>query len=1710
MCDPREGGLTIDGDGEAISPLHEAAESRRIGTLSSGHCVALPEIVRQHAAARGSHIAIRELADGEYVTASVTYAQLAESVEHLAAVLDKRTRRNDRVIVLVRRPALFVPAFLACLRAGRVAVPVALPTSANAALAALRLIIKGSGASAVLTDQRVAVVPLLADHPDLPVIDANERSWGASGPASLPGLDDIAFLQFTSGSTGSPRGVVVRHRNLMANQEQIHSRFAQDENAVVVSWLPMYHDMGLIGAVLHPLYLGATAVLMPPEAFLERPARWLRAISRFGGTVSPAPNFAFDLCAARARDEELEGVDLSTWSVACNGAEPVRAATVEAFTARFASRGFDPAAMSPAYGLAEATLMVSAVPRGIGPKMRRGRVSCGVPVCDVRVVAPDGDPVGPCVVGEIEVRGANVTGGYWDAATATTVADEHWRSGGWMATGDLGFVEDGELYVSGRIKDVVIVRGRNLYPHDIEDTAQSASPLLRRGDGAVVQCGDAVVLVQGLRDAERAEEAAGLVRAAVVRSHGITLDSVVFVAPGAVPKTTSGKVRRSEALRLLREGTLEVLAVSGDGAWDAATEGTHDGAFANRLADLVREFLHLPGDLDLAETPLAALGLDSLRAVQFREEVRERLAVDVAIGDLLAADGVADLAVACRPVRETGVPRDPELIVSGELPAAQATTWERIIWAVQHRNPTSTAYVIARRFLLDDSVEVSALLTAFDTLVGSRPHLRSVYRLQEGLLIREASTPPSARHQWVEDAMAASEKVAAAPIDLSEGPLITLDVFADDGCRVLLLRVHHILADMTSAGVLTGELLALAAGGEGAPSGTSVFAPEPQTPDQAEMAAWRAEFADAAPLWLPTAGSSATEVGGGRVRWATVPKAARERIDTIAARNRTTRAVVLLGLEVLWLARLCDQDTVSLAVPLSLRTTAAEARTPGYAVNTLPIVVTVDENGSFDDLVIRCAAAQLRALALRGVPLAELVGDTGTAARVNEAMRCLFGYLEDREDDVFGLASVALQEPGTQLVAYGARLRLEPLPIPALAPIDLAYAPSGEGLAERLVLAADMFDDDHADLLADALRQIHSEALAHPERALRELRIERAGFIEPQPPAGPSAGTLADRWHGQVATRPGDTALVTARGSFTYQQLDYAVREVSLRLGELGQSPVAALLFANREGMIPAILASHVRGAAVLALGPESPEEDLRFMIDNCGAEVLLADGDLAERARQLAAGCACPPRVVPLPDLQTLVSADQPVPPAAFEPVSADAVAYIVYTSGSTGTPKGIPITHANVLPLLDWQVGGLGAAPGLRLVQTLALTFDFGLQEVWTPLLYGGTLVMPPDHVRSNTGEYLRFVTEQEVNALFVTPSFARELAAWGQPMPTVRLFVLGGELLTYGLTARIAALLPPDAVVINGYGPTETSINCSMQRVVTSGRSGVVPVGVPTGASTIRLLDRLGRRVSPGAVGEVVIGGPGVAAGYLGRSAETAERFVDAPEPGGGRLYRSGDRAMWTAGGELVILGRADGQVKVSGFRVEVGEVEARLRAIDGVRDAAVVVDRRGGTPRLLAFVVAPGTDVGALHRAKVTGMPPHLRPELLCVTRLARTAHGKLDVDALLAVADDRRRARSRDPLDVVLDAWRDVLGVDVKPEDTFFELGGHSLAVTQVMSRIQAELDLPDLPLSLFFEHTTPRRLSGHLAALVSPVPAQTTYLATARKRRGLQRRHRLS
>jgi acyl-CoA synthetase (AMP-forming)/AMP-acid ligase II len=528
----------------------------------------LPEVVARRAHETPNRTAYVFLDERGAETTVLSYAELHERALGVAAALP--CGPGERALLAFPQCPEFVVAFLGCLYAGVVAVPVNPPRRTRVQEAT----------AAVVLDADAAVVLCLSANREalgdlLPALAVDTLGPGAGAPLPRERAD-LAFLQYTSGSTSAPKGVMVSHGNLAANEEMIAAAFGHDEGSTVVGWVPFFHDQGLIGNLLQPLWVGARAIMLSPMAFVRRPLLWLETVSRYRAHTSGGPNFAYDACVA-ARGP-LPTLDLSCWKVAFNGAEPVRAETVEAFTRAFAPHGFDPAAMHPCYGLAEATLIVTGTGRLRGPRilgadpdaLTRGEVRPGVrplagsgavlPGETVRIVDPDSRrPVPAGGVGEVWVSGPAVAQGYWrrpeDPAFGAALDDE---PGEYLRTGDLGSLVDGELYVVGRIKDVAIIRGRNHHPHDVEHTVGAAHPALQPGAAAAFAVDERIVVVQEVRREHRRtgdlREVTGAVREALTREHGLALGELVVTLPGRVPKTSSGKVRRAAAAAIHAAG----------------------------------------------------------------------------------------------------------------------------------------------------------------------------------------------------------------------------------------------------------------------------------------------------------------------------------------------------------------------------------------------------------------------------------------------------------------------------------------------------------------------------------------------------------------------------------------------------------------------------------------------------------------------------------------------------------------------------------------------------------------------------------------------------------------------------------------------------------------------------------------------------------------------------------------------------------------------------------------------------------------------------------------------------------------------------------------------------------------------------------------------------------------------------------------------------
>jgi acyl-CoA synthetase (AMP-forming)/AMP-acid ligase II len=564
------------------------------------------------------------LRSGETEAGSLTYAELHRQAQTIAATLQSIAPPGERALLLFPPGLEFIAAFFGCLYAGVVAVP-AYPPRRNQSLTRLQSIATDAAATIVLTTSSLLTTLETAAQETLLLSDLQWLATdGLSGDLAatwqVPPIssESLAFLQYTSGSTGDPKGVMISHGNLLHNSALIQSCFQDTPQSQGVSWLPVYHDMGLIGGVLQPIYVGAQTVLMSPVDFLQKPIRWLEAISRYRATTSGGPNFAYDLCIQKITPEQLAKLDLSHWELAFSGAEPVRADTLEKFAMTFAPAGFRKTSFYPCYGMAETTLIVSGGVKTAAPPVLnvdamsleqnqvtmsrqpqdtdRQIVGCGQTRLNQQILIVHPETKIPCSddqVGEIWVSGASVAQGYWHRTQQTEEAfhaipaNAASDSPNFLRTGDLGFLHHGELFVTGRLKDVIIIRGQNHYPQDIERTVEMSHPALRAGCGAAFAIdfkgAERLVLVQ---EVERSylrkinvQEVASCIRQAVVVQHGLDIYATVLVKTGSIPKTSSGKIRRHACRAEFLTGNLDVVK-----DWSENPQGTKK--FLNLQAEI--------------------------------------------------------------------------------------------------------------------------------------------------------------------------------------------------------------------------------------------------------------------------------------------------------------------------------------------------------------------------------------------------------------------------------------------------------------------------------------------------------------------------------------------------------------------------------------------------------------------------------------------------------------------------------------------------------------------------------------------------------------------------------------------------------------------------------------------------------------------------------------------------------------------------------------------------------------------------------------------------------------------------------------------------------------------------------------------------------------------------------------------------------------------
>ncbi|OAI57029.1 hypothetical protein AYO50_02100, partial [Acidobacteria bacterium SCGC AG-212-P17] len=1297
-----------------------------------------------------TELALTFLKDGEKEEANWTYAELAQRAWSIAALLQSSNSNGQPVLLLYPPGPDFIAAFWGCLAAGAIAVPVYPPRS-NRSLLRLKAVIHDSQAHTVLTIRSTLakIRPFAGSDSELGslrYVTTDDLAPGLDLQWKHPKVtgDSIAFLQYTSGSTAAPKGVMVSHSNLLENEAVIQEAFRQSERSVIVGWLPLYHDMGLIGNILQPIYLGVRCIFMPPMAFLEQPARWLQAITRYKATTSGGPNFSYELCVRKITEDQMATLDLSSWDLAFNGAEPVRSETLKRFAGKFSRVGFNPRAFTPCYGLAEATLLVSGHASddpvrnleldtdALGhhqvrdPSGNNGVtqvVSCGRPATGSALMVVDPEsllPTPPNQVGEIWVSGPSVSLGYWNLPAETKHAFQARTlgsfEGSFLRTGDLGFLRDGELFVTGRLKDLIIIRGRNYYPQDIEETIGTAHPALRPGCGvafAIEQSGEEqLVVVQeaAVRSEDELEKAIQIIARNIAEVHELTVHAIVLVRTGTIPKTSSGKLQRqackadflNQNLYVLKEWR-ESIAERQDKSSIASLDPYKPSDVETWvIAEVSRRTGIRAAEVDVHQ-PLMSYGLNSLTAVELCHNLQAHFDIEIAVSDLFDGFTIAD-------IQRTVIEPKPLLKKSR---AGQPSTYplsygQQALWVLHQMAPESVAYNISRVIRITSAVDVEVLRRAFQALVDRHPCLHTVFVDGAGEPVQQVSDKAEVCFEYFDVQTRGEAEVEKlliekthVPFSLTRGPLFRASLYArSENDYLLHVAVHHIVADYWSLTLLLDEV--------GKFYKAHLSKTESQLPPleygyadfvqwQREKLSgpegerlwsyWKEELAgELPPLTLPTDNARPPlQTFRGSSHPFTLDVRLTEKLKHFGAEQQTTLFATLLAAFQILLYRLTSQKQITVGCPVAGRPRAEFANTVGYFINTVPLRADFQQQQTFINFLSQIRKRVSKAFAHDQYPFSLMVEQLGLVrdpaiAPVYQSM-FVFQQTYGKHSDDF--VRFALGQPQARVALDG--LQLESVSIEqrtAQFDLTLTVGEGPDGLVGAWEYNSDLFEKTTIARWAESFSLLLEGIISRPEipvsqlpmlsarehnRLIEELNQTELEYDREQ--------CLHDLIAKQAKLKPASTAIVWGETQISYTELNARANQVARHLVRLGvrKEDLVGVCMRRSPEMVVAMLGIWKANAAYVPLDPLYPEERLRFMLEDANARVVITEEILSEKVRGIDATVLCFDRDREQIEAESLEEIN--------EAASSRQLAYLIYTSGSSGVPKGVMLAHKNAM---------------------------------------------------------------------------------------------------------------------------------------------------------------------------------------------------------------------------------------------------------------------------------------------------------------------------------------------------------------------------------------------------------------------------------------------
>ncbi|MBD2300898.1 non-ribosomal peptide synthetase [Nostoc sp. FACHB-190] len=1628
----------------------------------------LVELLHWRAILKPEQKAYSFLLDGEVEASYLTYQELDRQAQSIAARLQSYgVKKGERGLLLYPPGLEFIAAFFGCLYAGVIAVP-AYPPRANQSLSRLQAMVADAQATIALTTKTILanIEAQFAQYQNLQtlyLLATDNIPLDLTNSWQQPSINnnDLAFLQYTSGSTGTPKGVMVSHGNLLHNELLIQQAMQHTENTLFVGWLPLFHDMGLVGNLLQPLYLGIPCILMPPVAFLQKPWRWLQAISKYQATTSGGPNFAYDLCVRKITPEQRATLDLSSWEVAFNGAEPIRQQTLEQFSATFAECGFRRESFYPCYGMAETTLIVTGGSKLVSPVLlpvqseallqnqivpgkekageqgsrgagevegqgnkeaitHKGRgfepdifgehelgiqtiVGCGQVLQDLKIAIVNPETLTRCQpneVGEIWVAGPSVTQGYWNQPEQTEYTFRAYlkdtQAGPFLRTGDLGFLQAGELFVTGRLKDLIIIRGRNHYPQDIEWSVEQSHPSLQPSGGAAftidVDGEEKLIIAQEVKRSFlrnlATEEVIRTIRQAVVAEHELQVYAVLLLKPGSIPKTTSGKIQRHACRTNFLAGSWESIASSvleASPTTDNRASLTYTDVLALEpqerqlqltcyLQQQVAQVLKLASSQINQEQPLTTLGIDSLMAIELQHTIETNLGIVLPMTSFLGGSSINQLAtvILAQLTDISAVSKSLPAQVSETVTEYPLAYGQQALYFLHQLAPESPAYNIANAVRLRGEIDITALHQAFQSLVERHPILGATFSNIDGKPIQRVSKQVEICWQE-EDAATWDEeflrdrliKAAYHPFNLEQDSLIRVRLFARSPTEhILLLVVHHIIADFWSLTVLVDEL------------GTLYQAHKNHTPvtlpplvwqysdyvrEQSQMLAsptgdrhwdyWQKQLSGELPILnLPTdRPRPVIQTYQGASLSHKLSTELTQKLQNFSRQRGVTLYMTLLAAFQVLLYRYTGQTDFFIGSPTTGRTRTDATGVVGYFVNPVVLRSPLSENFTFDEFLIQVRSCVLAALDHQDYPFARLVEQLQPKRDPSRSplFQVMFVLHKAHLLNQEGLAAFALGETGAKITL--GELELESLALEQrIAQFDLNLVMAGvdDSLSASWQYNTDLFDAGTIARMAGHFQTLLESIVADSQQQISLLPIltkleQQQLLIEWNTTQVDYTNQtcLHQQFEAQVKQTPDAVAVVFETEQLTYTELNRRANQLAHYLQTLGVEPdvLVGICLERSLFMVISILATLKAGGAYLPLDPSYPQERLAFMVENAQVAVLLTQEKFLTALPVQGAQVVL---VDKNHEVWVSEKVDNPV-----SQVTTDHLAYVIYTSGSTGKPKGVMNIHRGICNRLSWMQETYNLTTVDKVLQKTPFSFDVSVWEFFWPLTTGACLVIARPGGHQDSSYLVEIIAQEQITTLHFVPSMLQVFLEEPdlEACNCLRQVMCSGEVLPLKLQARFFERL--DADLHNLYGPTEAAIDVTFWACERETRKQTVPIGRPIANTQIYLLDHHLQPVPIGVAGELHIGGVGLARGYLNQPELTNIKFIPNPfnksKLQSERLYKTGDLARYLNDGNIEYLGRLDHQVKLRGFRIELGEIEALLSQHPALQQVVVLI-------------------------------------------------------------------------------------------------------------------------------------------------------------------------